>query len=442
MSVITKFAKLIYQKIVPRKVRKSIWKIITVFQDYVDNMYIHNYRKKIPFLEKQLKNKDEIQVVFFAMNISMWKYDGLYRLMQKHPRFNPIVLIAPDMALSPSERIIETNNMSCYFKNKDYAYIEAYNSQNDTWFDVKKNINPDLLFYTQPNSYCITQEYFFKNFPDKLFCYVPYGFSVIENNWTYNLLFHNLLWKFFSPTIYDKGNAQKYSRIKAANVIVTGYPMADLYLNVDRQVADVWKVQDKSIKRIIWAPHHSVYPDGLLHFSNFLEIYNLMYNIAQKYNNKIQVAFKPHPMLKKVLYNHSGWGKLRTDVYYDMWKTLPNGQLVEGDYVDLFLSSDAMIHECASFTVEYLYTLHPVMFFSKENHEKNLSTFGCEAYNVHYKCSGVKDIENFIENVVLKNNDPLMKQRKCFFDKYLLPPNGKLASQNMLDEILRYTKPI
>ena len=29
------------------------------------------------------------------------------------------------------------------------------------------------------------------------------------------------------------------------------------------------------------------------------------------------------------------------------------------------------------------------------------------------------------ENVVLKNNDPMKEQRDLFFNKYLLPPNGK-----------------
>ena len=39
---------------------------------------------------------------------------------------------------------------------------------------------------------------------------------------------------------------------------------------------------------------------------------------------------------------------------------MSNGMLCESDYIDLFLTSDAMIHDSGSFLIEYIYVNKPV----------------------------------------------------------------------------------
>ena len=67
-------------------------------------------------------------------------------------------------------------------------------------------------------------------------------------------------------------------------------------------------------------------------------MYDLMIEIALLYKDKVQIAFKPHPLLKEKLIKL--WGAQATDDYYRKWDNLPNGQLETGDYVDLFKTSD------------------------------------------------------------------------------------------------------
>lgn len=68
--------------------------------------------------------------------------------------------------------------------------------------------------------------------------------------------------------------------------------------------------------------------------------------------------------------------KRKTDRYYSEWESLSNAQLETGKYVDLFMTSDAMIHDCGSFTIEYHYTLKPVMYLVKgEEHTKMMNAF-------------------------------------------------------------------
>lgn len=49
------------------------------------------------------------------------------------------------------------------------------------------------------------------------------------------------------------------------------------------------------------------------------------------------------------------------------------------------------------------------------------------------------DIELFVTNLI-DGIDPLKEQRISFYKKNLLPPNGQLASQNIMDDILNSLK--
>ena len=149
------------------------------------------------------------------------------------------------------------------------------------------------------------------------------------------------------------------------------------------------------------------------------------------------MAFKPHPLLKSQLYEHSLWGKEKTDWYYSEWKNLPNTQLETGEYVDLFMTSDAMIHDCGSFTVEYHHTLNPVMYLiNGKEHTGMMNSFAKEAYDLHYKGTDVQDIRNFIKKIVLEGDDYLLEKRKSFFDSYLVSPNQQSAADNIIHAIL------
>ena len=117
---------------------------------------------------------------------------------------------------------------------------------------------------------------------------------------------------------------------------------------------------------------------------------------------------------------------------------MPNTQLEESAFIDLFMTSDAMIHDCASFTVEYHYSKNPCLFTSQDLQEirKPLNELGCAALDAHYSGSSEADVRQFIDEVVIGGKDPKREERDAFFKKYLLPPNGKTAAQNIFDDIV------
>ena len=159
-----------------------------------------------------------------------------------------------------------------------------------------------------------------------------------------------------------------------------------------------------------------------------------MLEMADKYKDQVQFSFKPHPFLRNRLSYR--WSTEQIDNYYSEWAERDNTQIEEGEYIGLFMNSDAMIHDCGSFTVEYHYTKNPVLYIEKErSHADNMNEFGLMAYNLHYKAHSKEDIENFILNVI-NDIDPLNNKRVDFFNDYLLPPNNNTACDNIINSIL------
>ena len=103
----------------------------------------------------------------------------------------------------------------------------------------------------------------------------------------------------------------------------------------------------------------------------------------------------------------------------------------------MFLGSDAMIHCSGSFIVEYHYTGKPVQYvYSKARNSPDLGKIGDEALRVHYHAHSIEDIDRFIQQVVIEGHDTMQKERQNFASTYLKSPNGKMFSENVVQDIL------
>jgi hypothetical protein len=102
------------------------------------------------------------------------------------------------------------------------------------------------------------------------------------------------------------------------------------------------------------------------------------------------------------------------------------------------MTSDAMIHDSGSFSVEYHYSGNPVLYIA-DNFEQQVAEkgeLGKLAMHQHYVGKCKEDIIRFIEEVVLNENDPMKEGRKEFYNQFLLPPNGKSVAENTMDVFL------
>lgn len=424
-------------KMIKEKIYTRLISIIDTTTSALGDLYCHILHKKA---EIKLRGKREpINVLFFAIFASVWKYDSLYWLLKKDKRFNPVILVCPQVNMGRESML--DNISKCYndFKQRGYDVVMSYNVNDDSYVDAN-SLNPDIIIYTNPYEGLIDDRYYIDKFKNTLTCYCNYGYILIGDRWGIALPFHRRVWKYF--TEYDYSKDSKMSKIKLAynNRVPTGYPLYDDFVEHQKslhlkQLPD-YKLSGKKV--VIWAPHHTIESDNpLLKFSKFLFIADYMQDVRKRFEESVFFVFKPHPLLKVKLYETKGWGKKRTDDYYDLWAKSCNSAVVEGDYIDLFLYSDAMIHDCASFTIEYLYTKKPIMYLADESHGNQFNEVGQKAYGCHYSYNTERDIDEFIETVVLKGIDPKKSIRETFYNLYLVPPSGCTVSENMMNDIAK-----
>ena len=364
----------------------------------------------------RLKGKEKIRVVFLAVHRSVWKVDAVFQEMLRDPIFEPVILVCPDLNKKNDELTYsEINETYAYFKGKGYTVFSSWMKSKKQWRSLD-SLKPDLVFFTNPHG-LTCPDYYEKAFTSFLTCYVPYTYQVAKYNGgyrlDYNQAFHNIAWKIYAPHNESLEISRCHADNKGSNVVVTGYPLIEDLLNYDGSV-DFWKKQNEKKKKIIWAPHHSV-ENKNLPFSTFKKFAEFMIEISEIYQDEVQWAFKPHPLLKEKLYLSPEWGKETADNYYSYWSCSQHTQLEEGGYEDLFKTSDALIHDSVSFLAEYLVLDKPVMFLVNKNVEIRdfLTPFGLKAFNASCQGKEEDDIRKFIDLIIGEEN-PGKENRGCF----------------------------
>lgn len=376
--------------------------------------------------------KNKVKVAFFLIHESVWKYAVLFDLMLKHPGFEPQIFICPAVNFGMENMLFEMNKSFETFSKKGYKVIRTYDNITGEYLDVKKTFSPDIVFFTNPYEGLQNYRYYIKQFSKTLTCYVPYAIMTTNYDEFYNLDFHNLVWRIFSESPIHKKIAIQKQINKGKNNIVTGYPGFDSLLVNKTPDVNVWKNKNLDLKRVIWAPHHLM--NELNKVSNFLEYFDVFLELAFLYKDKLQIAFKPHPLLRIKLENDINWGKEKTDIYYNKWIHLENGQFENSDYSNLFLTSNALIHDCGSFIAEYLITGKPSLFMIRnESVMQEWNEFGEQAIEVHYQSRNKKEVIDFIENVVLNENDWMKEKRSDFVQSNLTQKDTLTASQNIIN---------
>jgi hypothetical protein len=375
----------------------------------------------LPVKVKKLRRKTVINVLFVLNELGAWKTETLYKELRNHPRFQPRLLLVPVKETPDGITILKD-----YLEKKAYPYDEVIEGK-----PFKTKFKSDIIFYQKP--YDEVSKYSFLYNLNTLFCYVLYCFRNRNYPEIKKYKFIKFIWQFYAENSRVIDESVPVFSTKARNMVNTGIPIMDDFLLDKSCFEDPWKKMGNK-KRFIYAPHHTITSEEVYEYATFLDFCDFMLEMAEKYKDQTQWAFKPHPVLKNKLY--SLWGKEKTDDYYRKWETLNNCQVALGDYMGLFKYSDAMIHDCGSFKLEYLYSNNPVMYLQKVETVFDYSNWQTtEALNLHYKGKTKKDIEDFIINVI-NGVDPLKDDRKIFVDNYLTPPNGKSACENIINAIL------
>lgn len=196
-----------------------------------------------------------------------------------------------------------------------------------------------------------------------------------------------------------------YKRLKKdykniENCVVVGYPKLDTYLiPTTESIDNIWKNPEKI--KIIYAPHHS-FESFSMKLATFTENGKLILEWAKSHPETTWV-FKPHPKLKYGLMTNKIMNEKEIEDYYKEWSKI--GAVYEqGDYFDIFKSSDLMITDCSSFLAEYLPTKKPLIRPTNSNSMK-LNEIGRLLTKEYYHTKNNQELLNTLEEVVVKRND-------------------------------------
>lgn len=429
------FKKKIKEKI-PLQIKQYLVNLNSVRKKFEFQKEVKTIRQNQLNIVRELKDKKILRVIFLVIHDSIWKYEEVYKLLDNDARFNPQIVIIP--LVREGKAVMEVyNNSVAYFNKNNYNTFLSLDSKENIWLDIKELTQPDIVFFTNPHKLTFNK-YYIDNFLDKLTCYVPYAFVVIHSiNMHYNKKFHHFLWKYFVETEHHKEFCHKFQISKASNAYISGFPGLDRIYSNEYKPKKVWKkFGNESSKKIIWAPHHTISGQGNdLDYSSFMEYHNYFIKLVET-RNDLQIAFKPHPFLKEKLYKDKGWGVDKTNKYYDKWDTLPNAQFEDGEYVDLFQLSDALITDSASFIVEYLYFDKPILFtLNDDSVIDRFNSFGKLVFDYLYTADSKNKVIQFIQNQVFHSDDGLKVDRNFFLCNKILPRNEKTASENIFNEL-------
>lgn len=371
---------------------------------------------------EEIRRKGFADVALVASSLSMWRLEGVYRLMEKDSRFRVKVYYLPFREWDDVSIAREEASLRQHFEESGIVMRSAGD------FLLEHH---DIIFYPQCYRHCYSPALSAKSHEDSLLCYSPYGIMFIDERWQYNSRYQNVAWKLFLQNEYHRRTARRLAFNRGVNVVVAGEADSERF---EGGFKDPWKPQDRPKKRVIWAPHHSFGSSDKLARNSFLWVESIMRSLAVRYQDSIQFCLKPHPRLFTELTRLDGWGEEKVREFCEFWGKRPNCQIENGEFIGLFRASDALIHDCNSFSAEYMYTGRPALFLTRnlERVLRDLNEVGRRAIEAHYTGGSEKDICDFLDSVVLGDSaaDTKAESRRAFRENYLEPDlNGNFSSR-------------
>lgn len=358
--------------------------------------------RKHSFTVRRLRKKvnhSPIRVVFYTNEPQKWSYESLYRAFESNPRFEPLVVVVPRYAAHLGKDRTRMTLEQQYDFYRQRGYRVEYGYKDGRYLEIA-SFQPDIFFYLQlaeipgVDDPAIVSKY-------ALTCYCPYAFPLADYRKEYLQQFHRLLFRYYVVHDWTRDRFEGYAKGNSRNCVVVGYPKLDVYFKDSATDADrFWR--DPSKVRIIYAPHHSV--SDTFKFSTFPSNHGFILDLAKKATGTTWV-FKPHPMLRRSMMLAGVMTEKELEEYFREWAGISR-VYDQGDYFDLFKSSDLMITDCGSFLAEYLPSGKPLIRLINDR-SCALDRLGSGLSDCFYKVHDNEELKRVFDALVIDGNDPL-----------------------------------
>lgn len=407
-----------------KKIRRKIRTILCInILRFFLNKNFFNLKRKLK------KTNNKIKVAFLVVFDSVFPASPLFELMLKDEMFEPYILVIPDVARGLEHQNYQLQKTYDTLKNKYGESLVKNSYVNNKFKDYSKEC--DIASFANPYDHMTHNFYTIRHYIIKgaLPFYINYGTmpDLYGRDYVINLDSLNACWKVFVDTKDNLDDVKKYTFTKGKNAVLTGYCKMDSLVKIEKK--------NLERKKIIIAPHHTV-ENPKFPLSNFLQYSDFFLELPKKYPD-IDFVFRPHPLLFVNLLNQGIWSQEKIDEYLKIMTSCSNVEYQEGGgYFETFVNSSAIIHDCSSFLMEYLYTGHPACYMLKDKSLINeiFAPIGQKCLENYYLACSEKDIKEFIDKIVISEND-LMKENRINFAKNELMINYPNVAKFIIEDI-------
>lgn len=258
-------------------------------------------------------------------------------------------------------------------------------------------------------------------------CYVHYTVSLRETAaYYYTGEFVGMLWRFFCESEESRREILRYSPLSGRAVVPVGWPKLDVYREKPATMDAYWK---PGVYRAIYAPSFSFFGFGA--HSRFDVMWRDMIELAESAEG-IEWVFMPHPALasqvvRTGLMSENGWR-----AYLERWRRIGT-VWTDGDYFDLFRSSNCLVTDGESFLAEYLPSGAPVIDLNRES-EVPYSAFGQRLRATYYAAASVEDVRARLASL-MRGEDPKRGERLALREWFV--PAGRSACEAVVEGLLK-----
>ena len=386
---------------------------------------------------RKLRRKEKIKLAFALYDSSMWCGDELYHLFANDNRFDTVVYLTEreDETGIESSTANNWHNQIAEMKARGINVIPIREGHYEGWEQ------PDIFITMNPYDLSYPKKMIFSYMSfSTLLIYIPYACFLWDTKddgeRSYNIPVVNMAWKVFVENEWTRAYFAEHMDTGFPNGEASGWPRVDAYYREKECDTFKWKESIPDAKKIVYAPHWSI-NEGCT-FATFQHNHDFFYKYA-RIHTEISWVLKPHPNLIHETVKTGVFANENEALrYFEKWDELPNAQVVMGgDYQKIFKSSDAMILDSCSFIEEYQYTGKPMLYLTRP--EANFVPLALRILQNNYTVDGrdIYGIIDFIQNIVMNNNDFKKERRSAFFRKELdyMQRNGMLASQYIYNSI-------